>query len=173
MWGLIVNENYEGFSGQIYPFAFRSSLDLHPWELLQAKGNIWRGRKSKYMVLPRYRKYRNFLKSIWLLLGHCLNTFFCEPFFDTFWILLGHFFVLSFFLSLILFNTFMILLECFGILLAYFEIHWNMCGILLGYFWSTLGIFIFNTFWLLFGNFLDIYWILLGYVWILLGYFFW
>ena len=29
-----------GIYGQIYPFAFRSSLWLRPWELLQAKGYI-------------------------------------------------------------------------------------------------------------------------------------
>ena len=30
-----------GIYGQIYPFAFRSSLGLRPRELLQAKGYIW------------------------------------------------------------------------------------------------------------------------------------
>ena len=54
LYGLIVNKTSQeikwytvrirtqlGIYGQIYPFAFRSSLGLCPWELLQAKGYIW------------------------------------------------------------------------------------------------------------------------------------
>ena len=40
-WYTVRIRTWLGIYGKIYPFAFRSSLGLCPWELLQAKGYIW------------------------------------------------------------------------------------------------------------------------------------
>ena len=40
-WYTVPIRTWLGIHGQIYPFAFRSSLGLSPRELLQTKGYIW------------------------------------------------------------------------------------------------------------------------------------
>ena len=79
-----------GIYGQIYPFAFRGSLELRPRELLQAKGYIWPYIPPLFLIrihtifsLPKLssmeeRKYHVFtsnLQGIWSKLSiHCIMS---------------------------------------------------------------------------------------------------